>query len=607
MLKKSKFRFFNLINLYMKIKGLSDEQLFQVQEMIKCKEDITYFIEHYCKIPTPGGSEVMKLYVPQRTAINTMVNDHYIVTLKSRQVGMSCLSQCYCTWCNTFFENVVTGILSRSGDEASDFNRKVTNMIDELPDWMRPKYVKRTEQTFILENGCQSFSTGVNPANPSSVFRGKSLSNLIIDEAAFIAGITDAFTSCGPSLVKAQKSARECGNPYATFIISTPNKTSGMGKFYYDMWRKANAGDSIYKPVILKWDMIDEFKNDPDWYKTQCEILNNVEWRIAQELNCEFIQGGNSFLPADTIKALQANEKPPIREINLNGAILRQWKDINPKRSYLIGVDTASAYGSDSSTIEVIDYIDCEQVAEVQFKGRVDEFCPIITKVATMYPNSIIIPEANSFGKQVCEYLTKRGGEFTLYQSKVIPKDVKNRGKWKYRYGIYTNPLNRPLIVDALYTAVTENPECIKSRQAILELIGLVSDGNGKIAADEGEHDDLSMALAFAFYVRQYDPPTGLKAIFGDKRSIEDSLEIISWNDTSNGDFDVSALVKNPYKSEEELEKHDIQETLTKQVQDFVSKNFHNLINNYYNQIQGTSNIDILKLIGNNSFSRNTF
>ena len=585
----------------MKISQLSKEKLFQLEEMIKCKNDIIYFIEHYCKIPTPGGSEVMKLYEPQKAAIQTMVNDHYIVTLKSRQVGMSCLSQCYCTWCNTFYENVVTGILSRSGDEASDFNRKVTNMIDELPEWMRPKYVKRTEQTFILENGCQSFSTGVNPANPSSVFRGKSLSCLIIDEAAFISGIQDAFTSCGPSLVKAQQSARECGNPYCTFIISTPNKTSGMGKFYFDMWSKANNGVSIYKPVILKWNMIKEFASDPNWYKTQCEILNNVEWRIAQELNCEFIQGGNSFLPAKTIKALQNCEQDPITEVNLDGAILKIWEQPKEDKFYLIGIDTASAYGSDSSTIEVIDYVECKQVAELRTKSRVDEFCPVVAKVAKIYANNIIIPECNSFGNQVCEYLTKKDseGNYNLYQTKTknptLNTQIKN--KIKYRYGIYTNPLNRPLIIDALYTCITEDPSCIRSRQAILELIGLITDNSGKIQAEQGEHDDLSMALAFCFYVRQYDPPTGLKSIIGSKDAIEDSMEIIGWNNDSNG-FDTSALVKNPYGSTEELRNHDMQEVLNKQIQDFVSGNFTNLVNNYYNQLQGNSTVDILNLLG---------
>ena len=586
----------------MKISQLSREQLKQLEEYTKCKNDCYYFITNYVMIPTPGGDELFKLYDAQKTVLDTMVNDHYLVTLKSRQVGLSTLAQGFITWAVTFFENVIIGILSRSGDEASDFNRKITNMIDGLPDWMRPEYEKRTEQTFILKNGCQSFSSGVNPANPSSVFRGKSLSILVIDEAAFIPCIESAFTSCGPSLVKAQKSARECGNPYATFIISTPNRTTGTGAFYYKMWQKANAGDSIYKPVVLKWQMIKEFADDPNWYKTQCEILNNVEWRIAQELNCEFISGGDSFLPSKTIRELQNSEVNPIRDINLDGAILSQWKDIDSDRFYLIGIDTASAFGTDSSTIEIIDYIDCEQVAELKFKGRVDEFCPIIAKVATMYPNHLLIPEANSFGNQVYEYLSRHSNNFNLYQSKQRT-DILNspaRNKIKYRYGIYTNPKNRPLIIDALYTAVTENPSCIKSRKAILELIGLVNDKNGKIQAEEGEHDDLSMALAFCFYVREYDPPSGLKSIMNSKEMIENTMEIIGWNNDSNG-FDTTALVRNPYTNPDEIKNHDMQEVLNKQIQNFVNANFTNLINNYYNQVSGSSSINVMELFGQNN------
>ena len=73
------------------------------------------------------------------------------------------------------------------------------------------------------------------------------------------------------------------------------------------------------------------------------------------------------------------------------------------------------------------------------------------------------------------------------------------------------------------------------------------------------------MALAFCFYVRQYDPPTGLRSIFGDKAAIEDSLEIVGWNDTTNGNFDTSALVRNPYSNPDEIKNHDMQEVLNKQ------------------------------------------
>ena len=56
----------------MKIQNLSKEQLFQLEEMVKCKNDCLYFIEHYVKIPTPGGSELFKLYEPQKDVINTL-------------------------------------------------------------------------------------------------------------------------------------------------------------------------------------------------------------------------------------------------------------------------------------------------------------------------------------------------------------------------------------------------------------------------------------------------------------------------------------------------------------------------------------------------------
>jgi len=107
------------------------------------------------------------------------------------------------------------------------------------------------------------------------------------------------------------------------------------------------------------------------------------------------------------------------------------------------------------------------------------------------------------------------------------------------------------------------------------------------------------MALAFCFYVRQYDPPTGLKSIFGNKEAIEDSLEIVGWNDTSTSNFDTKALVKNPYRSIEELQKHDFQEVINKQVQNFISDNFDKLVSGYYDQMTQSSTIDVLTLIGN--------
>ena len=518
------------------IDSLSQEHQKQLDEYFKAKNDIIYFVEHYCKIPTPGGNKLIKLYEPQKEVLKSFINDHYCVSLKSRQVGFSCITQCYICYCCTFFENVVIGVVSRSGSEASDFNRKTTSLIDELPEWIRPKYAKRTEQTFILENGCQSFAAGVNPSNPQSIFRGKSLSILVADEVAFIPAIQDAYTAIAPALVKAQQTSKEVGNPYATLLISTPNRTTGIGKFYFDMWRQANAGQSIFKPIKLHWKMIKEFANDPSWYPTQCALLGNVKWRIAQELDMQFVANSDALFSTDTISKLNTIDTPVQSVTTINGYDLKHYSIPDKEKFYLIGVDTASASGSDSSTIWIMDYETNEQVAEFQEKLRVDDFCPILEQVCKIFPNNLIIPECNSYGNQVCEYLSRKG-TFNVYQTKT-------QGTGKYRYGLYTNPMNRPLIIDALYTMVEENTECVKSKNTALELISLVDYGNGKIAADEGEHDDLCMAFAFCCYVKLYDPPKTLLSRTTTKEEKEFLDDIVNWNNDENGMSSIAPMLQ---------------------------------------------------------------
>ena len=575
---------------------LSQKDTNRLQEYLKCKTDIVYFCENYCKIPTPGGERLMKLYDPQKPVLETLVKEHHIVSLKSRQVGLSTLLTIYITWCCTFYDGIICGIISRSSAEASDFNRKVMNLIDFLPDWMRPEFDKRTEQTFILKNGCASFSAGVNPANPSSIFRGKSLTVLVVDECAFIPCISDAMASCAPSLFKAQQTARLRNVPYATAIISTPNRTTGMGKFYFDTWSRANRGEGIYKPVTLHWKDIKEFADDPLWYKTQCEILGNVQWKIDQELNCKFISGGNSFFDADTVNVLNEIDDERINTYVINGHELWQWKLPEKDKFYLIGIDTASSYGSDSSTVQVIDYETCEQVAEFQSKLRVDDFCPIVEEITKIYPNNLLIPECNSYGNQVCEYLSKKGS-FNLYQTKQKNKDIRKSAHIRYRYGLYTNPQNRPLIIDSLYTYVTDDPHVIKSKRTALELMSLVNNDNGKIAAEDGEHDDLSLALAFCYYVRMYDPPQSITMSVNNKEIMGDFEQLAEWNDEENGIISTRSIFGYG-SSDDKLSKYDQTVKMNKKMKSYINTHLNNLINNSnLDQTKSSYNIDLFKIL----------
>jgi len=559
----------------------------KLAEYFKCKKDPLYFIETYVQLEMVGGNKLMKMYEPQKKLLRTLLLDHHLVALKSRQIGISTLIQAYICYVFTFYKNVVVGIVSRDGPEATDFCKKTISMLQNLPDFIRPKFTKDTEQTFILDNGCKFYASQVNDSKPGGLFRGKSITIAVIDEAAFIRKIDEAYTGMAPSLFKSQSVAKQNNVPYGTIIISTPNRTVGIGKWYYQQWKQAWETDSIFKPCKIHWKEIKEFADDPMWYKIQCELLGNVQWKIDQELEMKFIASSDSFLPSEVVLKLNDSEKDPIAILNINGYDFYQYAKPDHNKFYLIGVDTASASGLDYSALQVVDYETLEQCAEFKDKMRVDEFCKLIDLVNKVYPNNMIVVENNSYGNQVVEFLTQTGSFYRMYQQE--QKNV-NKKSTKYRYGLYTGPQTRPLIIDALYTTILEDPNIIKGKRTILELIGLVNKENGRVEADEGENDDLSFAYAFCCYVKLYDPPLGMASQFIHKNLADQIVDITAMN------FDKQSFNPEIYELPTEIQDDKIgaSEKTNKLIHRHIKKNLLKIMN------EDGPNIDISKILGFN-------
>lgn len=573
----------------MKQQSLSTQQKQRLNEYFKCKNDPIYFMEEYIKLALTGGDKSVPLYNRQKDFVNLFRKEHHLIVLKSRQTGLSTITQMICAYLTVFYKNIVIGVISKSGSESTDFCKKVSSMIDSLPLWLKPKFEKRTEQSFILDNGSKFYASQVNESNPEGVLRGYVINLLILDEAAFIPRIDDAYTACAPTLFNAQKLAKQQNIPFGTIIISTPNKTIGKGKWYYETWKSAINNESIFKPFKLHWTMVDEYKNDPDWYKTQCRLLNNVKWKIAQELNMQFVASNNSFFESNIIELLNKCYIDPINTISVGRYSLKIFEAPQKDKFYLISIDTASEGGADSSAIIVNEFETMAQVAEFKHSNiRVDDFCEVVAKVATIYSNNLIIPESNSYGNQVCEYLTNKEGFFNIYKQEVKQNTIEKSKKKKFRYGIYTGPQNRPLIIDALYTTVVQNPNIVRSEALALELIGLV-DKNNKVEADDGEHDDLAICLGFGSYVKLYDPPLGMAKKFTEPETYESMENIVGWNDWSS--INVAPELSEVFDFEDD-DIYSRQDKTNKLIDKYIKNNLLKI-----NKEQHSNIIDIEKLL----------
>jgi len=472
------------------------------KKYIEYKNDIVKFAEECIMIPTPGGSELVTLYEPQKKVLRSFLENHHLILLKSRQTGFSTMSQIISVYISTFFSNCVAGVISRDGAESSDFIRKTQNMIDHLPVWLQPTYKHKSVRSSIFTNGCELTASAVSPHNPGAVFRGKSIVLLIVDEAAFINHLSEAWTSVAPALSKAQDVAKSKGIPFGTIVLSTPNKTEGRGKFFYQAWCNAQEEDSLFKAHRIYWKEIPAFVADPDWYKKQCDILHNDRRKIAQELELKFIGSEHTLFPEDVQEKLQEINISPATVIPLRDKLsIHQFKKVNKNTFYMIGVDTASeAGGTDFSAIEVFEYVSMDQVMEFKGKLAVLKFAEYVKLVAKMCPHNIVIIENNSMGDVVRESLMY--DEEYEYNIIAFPKKGSDH---EFTYGLNTNLHTRPLITDALYHYVCERPDMVKSSRLALELLGL-TDKVKRIEADTGGNDDLALALGFICYVRHYCP-----------------------------------------------------------------------------------------------------
>ena len=138
---------------------------------------------------------------------------------------------------------------------------------------------------------------------------------------------------------------------------------------------------------------------------------------------------------------------------------------------------------------------------------------------------------------------------------------LQNLNHYFYNH-LSNNSKTRPLMIDSLYSYVTQFPGIVKSKRLAFELIGLV-EKHGKVEADTGCHDDLAISAALAFYVRKYDPPLMLdinkfdSSIFdqvvqmnyNDYRPQSSENMLIS-NDLENDNFDLNSRIMKKAKEE---------------------------------------------------------
>jgi Terminase large subunit, T4likevirus-type, N-terminal len=454
-------------------------------EIRKCGNDPIYFLKNYVKISHPLKGQIpFTTFDYQDDLLNDFNNHRFNVILKARQLGISTIVAGYATWLMLFRREKTVLVLATKFKTAANLAVKVKKMMKSIPDWLRIAEITVDNQTsFELSNGS---NIKASTTSKSDAGRSEALSLLIVDEAAFVEGMDELWTSIFPTI----STGGRC------IALSTPN---GVGNWFYKTYSEAENGINNFHPIKLPWDIHPD--RDDDWFREQTKSMSRRD--IAQEFECSFNMSGETVVHADNMAEIRSSILEPKHRTGFDRNYWI-WEEPQPGLTYMMVADVARGDGGDNSVFHTFRIDTMEQVAEYQGKPVLEMFASMLNSVGREYNNCLLIVENNNVGYNVLEKLIEMEYPNLYFSAKSSHEYVEQATAELQSNtvpGFTTTSRTRPLIIAKMEEFVRNKVIKFKSGRLYQELETFVWN-NGRPEAMRGYHDDLVMSMAICCWVR---------------------------------------------------------------------------------------------------------
>ena len=455
------------------------------QEYLKCAKDPAYFMKKYCYIQHPTRGRILfHLYPFQEKVLHLFKDNQYLITLKSRQLGISTLASAYSLWLMLFHKDKNVLALATTQATARNLVTKTMFMYDELPKWLKLSAVEKNKLSLRLKNGSRIQAKSSN----SDAARSEAVSLLLIDEAAFIDNIQETFAAAQQTLA----TGGQC------MALSTPN---GIGNWFHQTWEKAESGENSFVPIKLPWTVHPE--RNQSWRDQQDSDLGPR--MAAQECDCDFLSSGDTvFEPEDLVFYEETYQKDPLERRGVDGN-LWVWEGVDYTKSYMVVADVARGDSTDYSTFHIFDIEAATQVAEYKGKLSPKDFGNVLVGIASEYNEALLVVENANIGWATIEQILEREYRNLYYSSKSEMETVESYmtkfERDRLVPGFTMSMRTRPLVIAKMMEYIREHSVTIQSKRLLNEMRVFIWK-NGKAQAQTGYNDDLVMAFATALYVR---------------------------------------------------------------------------------------------------------
>jgi hypothetical protein len=422
------------------------------------------------------------------------------IVLKARQMGIS-------TWVSgrLFLKTVtkpgtLTVQVAQTQEAAESLFRMVHRFVECLPDGLR-RGVLQTSKSSVRQIVFPQLDSEyrVESAGDVNAGRGLTITNLhcsevarwLGDAAETLQGLRAAMPPTGELIL--ESTPMGAGGCFWREWQEAPK--TGMVRHFFPWWmEEAYTGTAVYETTLtneeLRLMQAHGLTHAQVGYRRQlsADYRGLAKQEYAEDANECFLSSGECVFDRDVIDRRAAELRSPI-ETRLNEQ-LQIWYPPVAGRDYLVAVDPAGGgTEGDYSAVQVMDVRTGIQCAEVQCKASGYEFALGVEKLAKEYNKALVVVERNNHGSGILAYLAG----VCRY-----PHIFEQGGQ----QGWLTSTLSRPLMIGGLGAALVEAPQIFSSERLLRECRTFVRHRNGKMAAQNGEHDDCLMAMAIALEVR---------------------------------------------------------------------------------------------------------
>jgi hypothetical protein len=419
----------------------------------ECKHNFWYYLREVVRVPPLAGVETDPFNANRANiALYWMFFNHITsILIQPRQTGKSFGTDVLMIYLlNIGVTNTLINMLTRSDDLRTQNLIRLKKIQEELPFYLNFKErgdVFNTEEIKLtsLGNMYKGNLSNLSPKLANNVGRGFTSPILHIDEACFVPNIEVALTAALMAGNAARDAARKNEMPYGTILTTTTGKIDDRdARYIFRIWNNATIWDEKFLDARDEAELINLILNNSragpnesrraivnltfsyrqlgysdEWMRNKLQETIAEGEDADRDLFNRWTSGTQtSPIPKEYIEVMKNNMAESYRsEIYKPYNYILKWyideEEVeyrkNNQVSFIVGVDTSDAVGSDDIAFVVRDHTTGEVICTATFNElNLITLADFFVDYMMKYLNAVMVIERRSSAIVIVDYMIQK-------------------------------------------------------------------------------------------------------------------------------------------------------------------------------------------------------